>query len=254
MLQQERFQIILDDLARESAVTVRDLANKMSVSESTIRRDISALDDAGKVNKVFGGAVSAEQGTTRTIISKERSIAEKQVLNIEEKTSVAKYAAALVEDDDFVFIDAGTTTALLIENLTNKHATYITNGIRHALRLAERGFTVYMLSGQAKSLTEAITGALACESMKKYDFTKSFIGVNGIDPEKGFTTPDIEESLVKSEAVRRSMQAYILSDNSKFGVVSSVTFADIGKAAIITNACCDERVKKATQVIETKMC
>ena len=233
MLQQERFQIILDDLARESAVTVRDLANKMSVSESTIRRDISALDDAGKVNKVFGGAVSAEQGTTRKIISKERSIAEKQVLNIEEKTSVAKYAAALVEDDDFVFIDAGTTTALLIENLTNKHATYITNGIRHA---------------------EAITGALAWESMKKYDFTKSCIGVNGIDPEKGFTTPDIEESLVKSEAVRRSMQAYILSDNSKFGVVSSVTFADIGKAAIITNACSDERVKKATQVIETKMC
>ena len=73
MLQQERFQIILDDLARESAVTVSDRANKMSVSESTIRRDISALDDAGKVNKVFGGAVSAEQGTTRTIISKERS-------------------------------------------------------------------------------------------------------------------------------------------------------------------------------------
>ena len=50
------------------------------------------------------------------------------------------------------------------------------------------------------------------------------------------------------------MQAYILSDNSKFGVVSSVTFADIGKAAIITNVCSDERVKKVTQVIETKMC
>ena len=250
MLQQERLQMIMDEVERESAVRVHELSKKMNVSESTIRRDISLLDEEGRVRKVFGGAVSVDNGNSRTIISKESGMAEKSVLNVEEKSAIAKYAAGLIQDDDFVFIDAGTTTGLFIENLTNKNATYVTSGMRHALRLAELGFNAYVISGQAKYLTEAIAGALACESLSRYDFTKSFIGTNGMDLEKGFTTPDIEESMVKTEAIRRSMDVYVLADSSKFGTISSVSFASLDNIMIITDKCEDERYKSRARVYE----
>ena len=250
MLQQERLQMIMEEIRRESAVTVTDMAEKLNVSESTIRRDIAYLDEIGDVKKVFGGAVSVEPGTQRRIIAGEKGMAEKSVLNVEEKRAIGKHAATLIQDGDFIFIDAGTTTGLLIENLTNKNATYVTNGIRHALRLAERGFTVYVLAGQAKYLTEVIAGALACENLSRYEFSKSFIGTNGIDAEMGFTTPDIEESMVKSEVIRRSEQAFVLADNTKFGMVSSVSFADIEDVTIITDKCTDNSYKGMTVIQE----
>lgn len=249
MLQQERFQIIKDEVRRQSAVTVHDLAIMMNVSESTVRRDISSLDDAGEIKKVFGGAVAIDKTTDKGIIARESGMAEKSMLFVEEKRAIGKYAASLIEDDDFIFIDAGTTTGFLIENLENRKATYVTNGMRHAIRLSELGFRSYILAGQAKYLTEAIAGTLACESMRRYGFTKSFIGTNGIDIKKGLTTPDIEEAMVKEEAVRRSAEAYILTDSSKFGAVSSVSFADIGNVTIITDKCPDKKYEKKAKII-----
>ena len=250
MLQQERLQVIMDELGRESAVKVSKLAELMNVSESTVRRDIAVLDEAGEVRKVFGGAVSVDSDPAGRIISRERGMAEKSVLNIEEKSAIGRYAAALIEDDDFVFIDAGTTTGLMIEHLTNTNATYVTNGMRHAIRLSERGFRAYIISGQTKYLTEAIAGALACESMSRYEFTKSFIGTNGVEEDKGFTTPDIEESMVKREAVRRSHETFILADNSKFGKYSSVSFADLKDATVITDRCPDRKYMEMTHIEE----
>ena len=252
MLQQERLQIILDMINRESAVQISELTGVLHVSESTVRRDIDLLDESGKVKRVFGGAVSVQPEVKKRIIAPERGMAEKAVLNVEEKRAIAQYAATLVEDDDFVFIDAGSTTLLLIDYLTNTRAAYVTNGIRHALRLAERGFKAYMLPGQAKYLTEVIFGALTCESMSRYDFTKSFIGTNGIDTEKGLTTPDIEEALIKTEGIRRASKAYVLADSSKFGAVSAVTFSLIGDVTIITDKCPDESYKTQTTIKEVK--
>ena len=72
------------------------------------------------------------------------------------------------------------------------------------MQMAAKGFRTYIISGQMKSATEAIVGAGALESIRKYNFTKCFMGTNGIDIENGFTTPDIEESEIKAEAIKRS--------------------------------------------------
>lgn len=78
---------------------------------------------------------------------------------MEEKTAIAEYAATLVEDGDFIFIDAGTTTQKLIDFLPEKEVTYVTNGFIHAKKLAERNFKVYIPGGEIKLLTEAVVGA-----------------------------------------------------------------------------------------------
>lgn len=114
-------------------------------------------------------------------------------------------------------------------------ATYVTNGIVHARKLILKGFNVYILGGKVKPLTEAIVGAESVRSLKNFNFTKAFMGTNGIDVAAGFTTPDIEEALVKQEAIKKSYVSFILADNSKFRRVFPVTFSDIGKCCIVTD-------------------
>ena len=97
----------------------------------------------------------------------------KSDVNIEEKRRIAEYAASIINDNDFVFIDAGTTTGMMVDYLKNTNVTYVTNGYTHALKMAAKGLRTYVISGQMKSVTEAIVGAGAVESIKKYNFTSA---------------------------------------------------------------------------------
>ncbi|WP_330393894.1 sugar phosphate isomerase family [Anaerocolumna xylanovorans] len=134
-----------------------------------------------------------------------------------------------------MYIDAGTSTEHLIEYLGNTKTIFVTNGIVHAKKLIARGLKTYIIGGQVKPVTEAIIGTEAVNNMKKYNFTKSFLGTNGIHENFGFTTVDVEEAMVKMEAVNRSYMAFVLADHTKFDKVTAVTFADIDKACIITD-------------------
>ena len=108
MLTEQRFDIILKLLEERKSITVTELRELLDASESTVRRDITALDKAGKLTKVFGGAVALNHKVT----AYEPTVAQKSELNKEEKKKIAKYAASLITSDDFVYLDAGTTTGL----------------------------------------------------------------------------------------------------------------------------------------------
>ena len=125
----------------------------------------------------------------------------KRELYAEEKTAIARKAASLVKPHDFVYLDAGSTTLRLIDFLNEKAATYVTNGISHAAHLAARGCKVFILGGQLKALTEAITGTEALANLDNYNFTKGFFGTNGISPKSGFSTPDSAEGIIKGAAL-----------------------------------------------------
>lgn len=87
----------------------------------------------------------------------------------------------LVTNDDFVFIDAGTTTAAMIDFIyDNVRATFVTNGIVHAKKLIQKGLKAYIIGGQIKLTTEAVVGTEAINNLRKYNFTKTFIGTNGV--------------------------------------------------------------------------
>ena len=157
------------------------------------------------------------------------------MLNTQEKEAISKYAASLINDDDFVYIDSGTTTLEMIKYITNTKAKYITNGIVHAKKLLEKGLSTMIIGGRCKPTTEAIIGPDCIEGISKYHFTKAFMGTNGISLHAGYTTPDVDEALVKQEAVKHAYVSYILADHTKFGKVSSVTFAEIPNCCIITD-------------------
>ncbi len=231
MLAERRRNTILSILDQKGSVTVQELADILRTSESTIRRDLTDLDQKGALTKVFGGAVRPE---TKGSVQEEQVSTRKEI-HAEEKKIIGRYAAGLIEPEDFVYIDAGTTTAAIIPFIEEKSATYVTNAVSHALELVHRGFHVILIGGELKEATEALVGGKAYESLSQYHFTKSFMGTNGIDIETGCTTPDLNESIVKNCAVTHSKECYIVCTIDKFRKVYPVRFAEYEGVRIITD-------------------
>lgn len=247
MLSEERHKLILEKVKNESVVYLNDLVKYLNISESTIRRDLIALDKAGLLKKVHGGATALKDISVNTL---DDIVENRKSLNMEEKFKIAKYAASLIKDNDLVYLDAGTTTELMINFINNTKAIFVTNGIVHARNLIKKNCTTYILGGELKLSTEAIVGAETVKSLRKYNFTKGFFGANGVDLERGFSTPDIKEAMVKEEALIRSKKRYVLCDKSKFDEISSITFADIQDAEIITTKLDNYKYRNKAEILE----
>lgn len=246
MLTEERLQRIVAITDREGSVSVQELAKELDTSESTIRRDLIILDNDRRISKVRGGAVSNNM-QYRTI---DENISFRKEWNIDAKRAIGRYAASLISDNDFIYIDAGTTTELLIDYIEQRrNVTFVTNGISHAKKLTQAGFRVHILGGEFKLETEAIVGEEAMLLLDKYNFTKGFFGANGVSIDNGITTPDYREAVLKRKALSKSKEKYILCDSSKFSKVSSVTFADIKKARIITEKIDKDKYGKFSNII-----
>lgn len=232
MLTEQRRDLIVSYVNDRGSVTLADLKEMLGASESTLRRDIAALDEEGRVSRVFGGAVRADGDT---ITAQEYSVEEKSIVNIAEKSKVGRYAASLIDSWDCVYIDAGTTTGAMIDYIEKSPALFVTNAFSHARRLSAKGCRVILIGGEVKATTEAVVGPTALEMIERYHFTKGFFGVNGVTRKSGCTTPDSNEAAIKRKAVAMSKEKYVLCDYSKFGQISPVTYADFQAVTIIAD-------------------
>ena len=239
MLTEKRHEIILQLLRKKGSITVNEIKDELGISESTIRRDLNTLDEEGRLVKVFGGAVSVNYGFS----GKEPTVSQKKEINLETKKSIARYAAALIEPDDFVYIDAGTTTGCMIDYIKEKRATYVTNAVTHARSLAIAGFRVILIGGELKGSTEAVVGSSAVEALKEYNFNKGFFGANGISIKSG------SEAAVKRMAAAHCSCKYVLADSDKFDNISSVTFARLDEVKFITDSRVPEAYKEYEVII-----
>ena len=231
MIAEQRRQQILQILDSHGSTTLTELTRLLHASESTVRRDLQEMDNRGLLIRVFGGAMSVNNKTDL----REEGVSEKQTVNIEEKQRIGKYAAALIKADDLVYIDAGTTTGAMLPYITEQSAVFVTNAVAHGLELARRGFRVNLVGGEIRGVTEAIVGNAACEELRAFNFTKCFMGTNGVNSDNGFTTPDINEAIIKGRAIAQSRERYVLCTADKFHVISPVRFADFNDAMIITD-------------------
>ena len=177
------------------------------------------------------------------MLSREEEVITKSKKHQEEKRKIAKYAASLINKEDIVYLDAGTTTEMMLDYLKEYDVIYVTNGITHARKLMNAGFKVHLIGGEIKAVTEALVGEEALDN-----FTKGFFGTNGIDLKRGFTTPDQKEAAVKKKAMEQCQKRYILSDASKFNVISTIKFADLKKAEVITDHLENKEFKRITNI------
>ena len=245
MLTEKRQEEIIKLVETKGSVTVQELTEYFQASESTIRRDLNILDKKGMLVKVFGGAVQ----NGRKLTTREEKVSLRMELHREEKLRIGKYAASLIEPEDFIYLDAGTTTGAMIPYLTEHSASFVTNAVSHALQLSENGFRVILIGGELKSSTEAIVGNEAFVTLQKYHFTKGFFGANGVSRHSGFTTPDINEAMIKECAMRHAGQAYVLCDHSKFHQTTPACFGDFASAQVLTDRLPDESYRNSDNLI-----
>lgn len=246
VLVEQRFEEILKIVDEQRSVTVQELMDLLEASESTIRRDLTSLHSNGRLIKVHGGAIALGSNYN----TKDDYVESRQTLNSDEKRVIARYAASLIRANDFVYLDAGTTTEYLIDYLEEKNAVFVTNAIAHARKLIKSGCTVYLIGGELKASTEAIVGNEAILNLNKYNFTKGFFGTNGVSMKIGFTTPDLNEAMVKKAAFARCSDSYVLCDSSKFNQICPITFAEFAESKIITTNLEDTRYKQCKNILE----
>ncbi|XJS10583.1 DeoR/GlpR family DNA-binding transcription regulator [Aerococcaceae bacterium WGS1372] len=247
MLTEERHQVIKKLLKSDGIVKLHEIVEATGASESTVRRDLSQLEGLGELVRVHGGAKRIFS------VDYEPSVKEKLEQHRSEKERIGKYAASLIKANDFIYIDAGTTTLTMLPFIETDGVTVVTNGIELATYLTDRNIETILIGGYIKPNTRAMIGSDAINQLKQYHFSKAFMGTNGIDSEYGFTTPDREEANVKQAAINQTNQVYILSDSSKFDKVSFCKIVELDDAVIITNNLSDkkrERFGKLTKIKE----
>ena len=246
ILKSERKQLILDEIKEKKFLQLEEMVQLLDSSESTVRRDLDELELEGHLRRVHGGAEVVSKLQT------EESIQEKSIKNVQEKMRVAQKAMSLIEDGDVIFIDAGTTTELLVELLDRKNLTVVTDSIHHAAKLVEKNFKTIIIGGFVKQSTDASIGRAAVEQISQLNFDKAFIGMNGVD-ESFLTTPDMEEAAIKKTIIENAQKTYVLLDASKIGQVSFAKVARIERVTLITNhseSVLFNKIKEKTEVIE----
>ncbi len=215
------------------SVSVQELVDYFHISEATVRRDLSVLHQTGRLRRVHGGATALPSEEGKYEVNMEE-LEHKYSLHMAEKRRIAQYAASCVDDRDFIYLDAGSTVEQMADFLTGSAASFLTNSLPLAQKLARNGISVRMLPGHVRGKTASVVGSELLQALTQYHFTCGFFGTNGISLKEGCTTPDAEEAAAKAAAFSQCRRAFILADGSKFGLASHITFAPLAGVSVIT--------------------
>ncbi len=224
MLARHRQSLILQAVRSDGSARVSDLTQQLGVSDMTIRRDLEVLARDVLVEKVHGGAVLPGSHGAH-----EPGLDDRLVLDRPEKTSIARAAAGLVRPGTAVAITAGTTAFALAQCLLEVPGlTIVTNSLRVAnLFNGSRGpeSTPVVLTGGMRTAADALAGPVADLTIRSLHFDTVFLGCTGIDPDAGFTTPNLAEAETNRTFIKVARRVVVLADHTKWGVVSLASFA-----------------------------
>lgn len=211
MSQVFRHPEILEIARREGKVTVENLAVRFGVTLQTIRRDLTELAEAGRLERVHGGAV-LPSGTTNIGYEERRS------LNRKAKQRIAKVCAAQIPEGSSIFINIGTTTeAVAYELLKHRNLLVVTNNMNVANILVENpDCEIIVAGGTLRRSDGGLVGNLTTETIGRFKFDLAIIGCSALDVEGDLLDFDIQEVNVSQAIIRQSRRTFLIADHSKF--------------------------------------
>lgn len=211
MSQTFRHPEIIDIARREGKVTVEGLAAHFGVTLQTIRRDLSDLAEAGRLERVHGGAV-LPSGTTNIGYEERRS------LNPEAKRAIAQACAAEIPDNISLFLNIGTSTEAVAEALMHhRNLLVVTNNMNVAnILVGNQGCEIIVTGGQLRRADGGLVGNLAAETIRKFKFDLAVIGCSALDREGDLLDFDIQEVTVSQTILRQSRKTFLVADQTKF--------------------------------------
>ena len=213
MLARLRRKQILEELQAKGGVRLAELSETLVVSEMTVRRDLDALEREGLIERVHGGAVLAHRGT------EEPGFEKKALREQPEKSAIAEHAARLVKP--------GSAIAQI---------TVVTNSMNvwHELQQDGRvGTTVILTGGEFRTPSDALVGPTADAAIRSLYFDMLFLGVHGMDPVAGLTTPNISEAETNRAFISRCRKLVVVADHTKWRMTALCTMAELSEVDVL---------------------
>ena len=238
----ERRALILRMLESNEEVSVTRLSQEMGISEVTIRKDLTLLQDRNLLVRTRGGAIRRPVEN----LSEDTAIAKKSTFNFREKQLIGEEAARMIKDGDFIMLDSGTTTMEVARHLDRFHRLDIlTNAMNIATELMRyKRFNVILLGGNVRINSHSTVGPLALSVLRNFSGYKLFLGVDSFSLDAGVSTPSLEEALLNQQMIQQAGQVIAVFDSSKFNKRSFVHIAEPSQIdCIITDKCLPSGMK-----------
>ncbi|MEV6206287.1 DeoR/GlpR family DNA-binding transcription regulator [Kitasatospora sp. NPDC051914] len=225
----ERQQQILQLAQARGRVDVPSLAEEFNVTQETIRRDLSALDRAGLLRRVHGGALPAGA------LHLEPGLAERDSTAADEKERIARAALALLPAEGSLLLDAGTTVSRLAALLPIESTlTVVTNALPVAARLADHpSLALHLIGGRLRHRTHAAVDDWALRALADIHADVAVVATNGFSPEGGLSTPDLAEAAVKRAMVTGARRIVLVADSSKYGARHFARFGSLEQVDVL---------------------
>ncbi|WP_243793683.1 DeoR/GlpR family DNA-binding transcription regulator [Saccharopolyspora gloriosae] len=239
MYAEERHWAILELARKEGRVDVASLASHFDMTTETVRRDLTVLERRGVLRRVHGGAIPVER------LGFEPNVPARDSVMTAEKNRIAKAALDLVPDEGAVLLDAGTTVARMANILpTDRELTVVTHSPTTALTLSGRGnLTLMLIGGRLRGRTLAAVDGWALHALSDIYVDVAFMATNGLSLERGLTTPDSAESMVKRAAISAARRTIVLADHTKVGNDHFARFGELADVdTFVTDDGLDEQV------------
>ncbi len=224
MFSKKRRVEIANYLREKKSATVSELAVKFDVSEVTIRKDLNILEEEHLIDRPFGGAIWIGNSINAEINSDI-----KLTTHIDQKNKIGKQVVAEVNNGNTLFLDAGSTTNILVEYLTDfKELTIVTTDLMIALKLLQQtDFKVIMNGGEISRTTKSVKDYTAVKMLERYNVDIAFIGCDSFSENDGVCTTSSEKAAIKSTAMSIANQSLLLSTSDKFYKRGFFKFAEL---------------------------
>ena len=245
---QKRLETIERMLQIENSLKISEISSQLGVSPMTTRRDIEILSRNGVLKVLHGAVVYNASRDSGGLSDYMLAVAETQ--NIDKKKEIARYAITLIEEDDIIFIDAGSTTEAFAQALPNDiHLTVVCYSINIFLAIAgKKNIDIILIGGRYDRQTMILEPQNSIEILQKNRTRKAFISAGGVHFKLGITCANQAECKLKQEAINSTVESYLLIDASKFGSVHTCYFADISSfSKIISNSDVNDEYKNYLQ-------
>ncbi|HEX3950345.1 MAG TPA: DeoR/GlpR family DNA-binding transcription regulator [Steroidobacteraceae bacterium] len=227
MLTTQRKKLILSRLARDGQLIAKDLAREFDTSEDTIRRDLRELAQAGKLQRVHGGALPASAAIG--------DLQARDSVSPQEKIALGRFGASMIEHGQVVILDGGTTALQVARHLDPAlRATIVTHSPTVAVQLAAHPLIdIIVLGGRLFRHSMVGVGASVIDAAARLRADLYFMGVTGVHPEAGLSTGDAEEAAVKRALHERAAETVVLASSEKLMAASAFVVAALKEVSLL---------------------